>query len=218
MMTLGDYVDDTAHNLWLFLFAALLFFCSSLAYFKKKIGHELPKITLFGIFAFVSSTYFLLRGTHYSKFWPTVKIFLGNPSSVLIIIAVGITAFINIAFIVRRLLRHSSKDIDVPASATLSPIVIFLFIILAPYLGGMIQGYTESQYLTKDDYKIQSVDIVSEAGSIFKDVFIIKKLDKGLVIRNFNQPINGLSRFAFLNWSIVKSISYQDVLQAEKNY
>ena len=213
LMSLGDYVDDTIHNLWLFLFATLLFFCSSLVYYKERIRDGLSNLIIFGLFALVSSIYFLLKGMHHSKFWPTVKILLVHPSSALRFGAVLIIALILIIFLIYKLLFKAMQQGDPPGYlVSIIPVVIFLTVILTPYLGGVIQGYIESQYLTRDDYKIQSVDLVFiPDGYKLKNVFIVRKLGSGLVIRQFIEG-NAADKFSFINWANIKEIRYKNVV------
>jgi len=213
LMSIGDYVSDTIHNVWFFLLAGILFFCSSLAVIKKRVGEEFYNITIFGFLTLIASSYFLLKGIHYSKVWPTLKTLFSIPSFLSLFIITSIFVLFLISFLVYKLSSQVIREGIPIYSVGIMPVIIFFVLVLAPYIGGMAQGYIESQYLMNKDYKIQAVEIVTgEKNERNKKSFIIKTIDKGIIVRQFN-PTDPESHgvFRFINWNDIKYINYKDV-------
>ncbi len=214
LIELSDYINDTIHNIWFFLIGALVFFIGSLDSVKAKAEEEFNKILLFGIFAFIISVHYLLKGIYDSKFWPMMKKLLDedyDPSLTLylylVIMIVGIVAIY--CLMAAKIVNNGKKN---AVSASIAPILIFFTLVLMPYIGGMSQGYIENKYLTKEDYQAaHPVNIRLASGDeILKDVYIVKELSKGLVIRQFNHGEEN-DTFRFVNWAYIKSVTYKRV-------
>lgn len=209
LMGLGDYIDYTIHNLWFFLLAALLFFGSSLAFVKEKRNGEFYKLITFGVFALIISSYFLLKGVYYSKFWPTIKKL--NESITLYMWLVAFLILILTLLIYRTVTKVIRSGLPT-YSLGIAPIGVFFIIVLMPYLGGMIHGYIENHEVQKRDYSSYTVNVVLTNDEILKDIFILRKLDKGILIRQFKEREDtGDSRFIFLNWGVIRHIRYYDI-------
>ena len=212
LLTLGDYIDGTVHNIWLFLFGVLLFFVSSLGFIKKKIENDAGRNLVLSLFALVVSSYFFLKGMSYNKFWPTIKMLLFKVEWMPLFITVIIFTLAIVLYIVYKFSSKIAGE-EVPIhSISIVPIFIFLLVVVTPYLGGALQGYIESNYLTKNDYKIQAVSIVTLPNQVhLYDLFVIKKIDKGLVLRQFNNVEDTGGKIFFLAWGTIKEVVYKDV-------
>jgi hypothetical protein len=214
LIELGDYINDTVHNIWLFLLGTLIFFGGSLSFGKEDLSREPNKILIFGGFSFIVSIYYLLKGTYYSKFWPIIKQILENNAKLIVMYtAVILVIFSFLMYLYKGFMTYlRNRSASKAMAMAISSIIIFLFLVLMPYIGGITQGYIENKYLSQDNYQIvYSVDIHTMPGeNILKDVYIIKKLNKGLIIRQFGE-IGGKDEFSFLNWSNIKLITYKRV-------
>jgi hypothetical protein len=209
LMGLGDYIDDSIHNLWFFLLAALLFFSSSLAFIKIKRNVEIYKLIIFGGFALTTSSYFLLKGINYSKFWPAIKKLMVNESTSLYMWVIA-TLIVMLIFLIYRISINIMKNNLSSSSLGITPIIVFVIIVLMPYLGGMMQGYIEINYGEKKDYSIYAVDVTFANDSMLKEVFLVKALDKGVLVRKFKEE-DYSSKFILLHWGSIKYISYRDI-------
>ncbi len=209
LMGLGDYIDDTIHNLWFFLLAALLFFSSSLAFIKINRNVEIYKLIVFGSFALIISSYFFLKGIYYSKFWPAIKKLMVNESTSLYMWVI-VTLIVMLTFLIYRIAINIMRNSLSSYSLGITPIVIFIIIVLMPYLGGTLQGYIEINYGEKKDYSVYAVDVAFADDSILKEVFLVKKLDKGILVRQFQEK-DDICKFIFFLWGSIKYISYQDI-------
>jgi hypothetical protein len=210
LMGLGDYIDDTIHNLWFFLLAALLSFSSSLAFLRIKRNIEFYKLIVFGSFALIMSSYFLLKDVYYSKLWPTIKKLLINESITLYMWLIAILILTLIFLIYYSVTRLTKHNLD-PASLGVIPIIIFFIIVIMPYLGGLIHGYIEIKEVQKKEFFAYSVKITLVNDEVMKNVFISKKLDKGILIRQFKEEDND-SKFLFISWGAVKHITYYNMM------
>lgn len=212
LIELGDYINDTVHNIWLFLLGTLIFFGASLSLGKEDLSRAPNKTLVFGGFSFIVSVYYLLKGTYYSKFWPVIRQILENNAKLVVIyIIVVFTVFASLIYLYQGLMRYLRNKIS-STSMGFSSIIIFLLLVLMPYVGGITQGYIENKYLTQENYQlIHSVDIYLIPGDeILKDVYIIKKLNKGLIIRQFDE-VEGEDEFIFVNWNNIMLITYKRV-------
>jgi hypothetical protein len=208
LMELGDYIDASIHNIWFFLLGALIFFTSSLAFVKVR---EFNKTLIFGAFAFIVSSCFFLKGIYYSKFWPMVKQIIESSTTFSVLLSIVIVISI-IGIFTYSIFTKIIKENKSVFSAGVMPILAFILLVMMPYIGGMIHGYIENKYLNKNNYDVvHSVNILIVPGNeILRDVYIIKKLNKGLIIRQFKE--NGLEdKFKFINWNNIKSITYKKV-------
>ncbi len=97
LLEISDYIDATIHNIWFFLLGAILFFSGSLAFIKMRVREEFNKVLTFGVFTFIISAYFLLKGVYYSKYWPTLSQMINNNPSYSIIFL--ITTAVAICFL-----------------------------------------------------------------------------------------------------------------------
>lgn len=212
LIELGDYINDTIHNIWLFLLGALIFFMGSLLLVKINVSEAYNKVLVFGIFAFIVSLHYLLKGTYSSKFWPIISKSLENNNETLLTVFLYIIIlFVSISFIYYAITFRVNKDKEKGAISTgIAPILMFLILVLIPYIAGMSQGYIENKYLTKEDYQdVHSVNIyITPGDEILKNVYIVKKLNKGLIIRNFNNQ-EEIDSFNFINWNNIKYIAYE---------
>jgi hypothetical protein len=214
LMEIIDYINETIHNMWFFLLGALLFFSSSLAFVTTRIGGHFYKTLVIGTFAFIVSGYFLLKGIYYSKFWPLIRQSLGGSlsTSTIIIVSLLFAIFMVLVLIYKISIKVMDKSKSINNDFIgITPIIIFLLLVLMPYIGGITQGYIENKYLTKEDYdKIHSVDIeLVFNNEAFKNVYIIKLLNKGLIIRQFKEISK--DKFIFLPWPSIKAITYKEV-------
>jgi hypothetical protein len=202
----------TTHNILLILLAVMLFFISSLGFIKNRMRNGSGQKIILGFFALIMSSYFFLQGISYSKFWPIIRALLFSPEWMpLFIIAIS-SLLIVLIFIVYNFSRKIAED-DLPIhSVSIIPIFIFFLLVLGPYLAGMIEGYIESNYLIKKDYKIQSVSITILPDQIeLKDLFIIKKIDKGMLVRQFYESDKPGGKIIFLSWGAIKNVVYKDI-------
>lgn len=212
LMTLTDYIDASTHHLWFFLLAIILFFTGSLAFVKKRLDQEFGQVLMVGIFSLIVSLVCFFQNSHYSKLWPTIKMIIYNtkllPIFILSIALIGCL----ISFIIFKLTFNSANKKTIPVySVSIMSICIFLLLVLVPYLSGMVQGHIEANYLTPSDYEKQSVNI-KLAEHDFKDVFIIKHIDKGLIIRQFNaSKHSSKSQFLFIELSSIEYITYKSL-------
>ncbi len=209
LMTIGDYIDDTVHNIWIFYVGVVLFFGSSFAFLNKK-GRKTKEIIIIGAFSLFLSFYFFSKGEAYSKFWPMLKRMFSNeallPFLVLLIIAVVLLCIlITYLFVSKTASNRFSRYF-----LNYTPILIFIILGLSPYLGGMSRSYIETHHMHKDDYKIQLVDIrILEPDNMkLNDLFIVKSIDKGLVLRQFNKDSDN-EEFIFINWANITQIIYK---------
>ncbi len=209
LMGIGDYIDDTIHNLWFFLLATLMFFSSSLALIKLKHDTDFYKLLFFGGFALIISIYFLLKGLYYNKLWPTFKKVIINEYILLyacVIVALVLTLSF---FIYRAAHRIARKDLSSYILGVI-PIITFCIIVLLPYLGGLMHGYIESNNMREEDYRTYEVTITLSNNEVLKNLVILRKLDKGVLIREFKNAEND-SRFILLNWGAIKHITYFNI-------
>lgn len=212
LIELSDYLHDSIHNIWFFLLGALIYFIGSLNLVKENISDEFSKIVMFGIFSFSISLYYFLDGIYSNKSWPVIKKLLeGNNGPSLTIYLYLTIISVSIIFISYLLVfkRKNYKEKTAILTSVI-PILMFLIFVLLPYISGMAKGYIENNYLTEEDYNIvHSVNIHFISGDkILKDVYIIKKLNKGLIIRKFNDTPEGRDDFSFINWDNIMSIRY----------
>lgn len=202
LIELSDYVNDTAHNVWFFLLGALVFFIGSLTITKVNVENQFNKVLLFGITTFIISLYFLLKGAYDSNEEPSLLIAL--------YIGIMIAGIISTYYFITTRVKINQKKHAILTS--MAPILIFLILVLMPYIGGMSQGYIENKYLTKENYQTtHSVDLILVPGDeVLKDIYIIKKLNKGLIIRQFHYT-EKTDTFRFINWANIKAITYKRV-------
>lgn len=214
LIELSDYLNDSVHNIWFFVLGALLLFIGSLTFTKIVKEEGFLKVILFGTCTFIISLYFLLKGIYDSKFWPVIKKLLdGNDKPALLIyLYIVIMVFSFVLFYYFIVFRSNSQQEKGAISASVTPILFFFFLVLMPYIGGIFQGYIENKYLTKEFYKtILSVDMCIVPGDeILENVYIVKKLGKGILIQQFNDT-EGNDTFRFINWGNIKSITYKRV-------
>lgn len=208
LMTLSDYIHDTIHNIWFFLIAGLLFFCSSLGAIKKQLNSEFNILVSIGLIIFTISSYIFIQGITKSKLWPALKLFASSSLTVTSLIVIIVIFVIIISVISYKFaFKVSKKDISTQ-TISIIPLIAFLLIVLLPYFIGMSCGYLETKYLKEKDYQAQTVNIVSLSDEIENEVVvIIKSIEKGLVVRKFiDQQI---SEFVLLSWGDIKQINYQ---------
>jgi hypothetical protein len=208
-MTLGDYINSTIHHVWFFLLAILLFFSGSLAIIKEKIEEKFSSIVTFGIFVLVLSSYCFFKGAENNQFWPALKTFSNQHEImpyIILTIIVTIILLISIIIIISRSLIKKKLPTYLVG---IMPIMIFFLLVVIPYLSGMIQGYIEKSYASKDNNNNISVTIETISSKQFNDVYIIKNIEKGIVFREFNKNNDG-DKFIFLNWYDTRLISYHN--------
>lgn len=217
LFSIGDYLNEAAHNVWLFVIAIILFFSSSIAFVKRRISGKFEQTILLGVFTLVACSYTFFRGISYNKFWPVIEYFLKDNVLMPVFIFILLT-FVSIAALIayKVSFRVTVKKEAPLYYVNILPVLIFLLIVLTPYLAGMIQGYTESSYLTKKDYTFQLVDIVTLPNlAKLKDILIIRRIDKGLIIRQFEKNSIAKSSYSFLSWPYIQQIVYNDAYKAK---
>lgn len=215
LMEIGDYFNSTIHNIWFYLFGAIIFFTFSLTSVRSRVKERYIDAMIFGIFTFTISIYFFLKGFYYSKFWPTFYQFfkINSRENNLSALAIILLLIISLTLIYFVFLKVTKKKLPNAIIATTMPLA-FLFFVLMPYIGGMLEGYIETKYLSSKDYnRVNSVSIkLNVEDQILKDVYIIKILGKGIVIRQF---INNLDqegeKFRFINWGSILDITYKNI-------
>ena len=210
LMTLGDYINDTIHNLWFFIIGLLILFGCFLAVLKMQKKDSFYIISLVGIFTFIVSSAFLLKGFYHSKFWPTIKVLLLSNESTIIRLTIISALILCITFLVYKftikIIKHTMSDI----ALGLSPLILLMLLIIMPYLGGITHGYIENKFLERADYATYSVSITTlPKEELLNDLYIIKKIEKGLILRKCHAPSS--EGVIFLNWNNIKTIKYEVV-------
>jgi hypothetical protein len=219
LMTFGDYVNDTIHNIWALLIGAIVFFGTSLALVKNQTNVEFNKVIAYGIFALLATIYFFLQKITYSKFWPTIKTLILKSEMLplliificLVVIAITLTIYkISAKIFFQNISRYAIGSL---------PILLFLLFVLTPYIGGMIEGYIENTYIDDIDYKGHRIDLTVLYGPqkvILKEAFIVKKIEKGLVIRYLDpNNVGKKSYVSFINWGNIVDINYPNLYKIE---
>jgi hypothetical protein len=198
-----------------FLLGALLFFSSSLAFIKNK-ENQPDRVVTFGIFVLIISVYFLSRGITSSKFWPTLKVMLLSYDLLPLFIVAGLASLILVTYTSYRLATDIRRGSLPDRYIGYMPLIIFILLVLAPYLSGLVESKVERERLNRDDYTVQSVDIITDfTQKRFKDIIILKKLDKGLILRVFADGSENSEKFVFINWGAIKQIIYKDTKNHE---
>jgi hypothetical protein len=212
IMTIGDFINDSVHHVWFFLFAGVLFFISSLASLKKKIGNEYFPILIFGIFALILCSYLFINGSNNIGYTSSAFKEILNNSKMnkisIIAIILAISFIIYLAYIIICLFYKKA----VPAYiVSITPIVLFIMLVALPYLSGSLNGYIELKYYKIEDYTRLRADVVTVTSSEINDIVIVKTIDKGIIYRNFNTSKSNIDNldFGFINMGAIMTIEYK---------
>jgi hypothetical protein len=216
MMKLGDYVEDTLDNLWFLLIFLCIFFSTSLGAAKQHKDEQFPWVTTFGVAAICTSIYAFTRGEIDNKFWQTIKYIAASEQKFDLIIALIVIGVIVAAIAGYKFSTAYVRNKLPKYTPSIAAILSFTLIVTIPYCVGLIKGRYEREVVTSRDYRAQEVDIIYTNEQLLKDVYIIKSLDRGLVIREFLQPDSSESRFILINWGEVKRILYKDARKLPK--
>ncbi|MFN7038387.1 MAG: hypothetical protein ACK4OM_02305 [Alphaproteobacteria bacterium] len=212
LMTLSDYVNNTLHNVWLFLIPVILFYSGSLAYIKKKLGSHFTQFVLLGITVLLIALYAFLKGSSRATIWPVLESFIGE-IYITPIIAISIILIpVIIAYAIYKFSSAFLKDKLPQYTISIFPIIIFILLVFIPYIGGLLQGKLETQNFGNSKYKCHSISITHFNKQILENVYILKHVEKGLIVRHFldSDDDYAKSEFLFINWSDIVKISYDN--------
>jgi hypothetical protein len=210
VMKLGDYVEDTLDNLWFLLIFLCIFFSTSLGAAKQHKDEQFPWVTTFGVVAICASIYVFTRGEIENKFWHSIKYIAGAEGKYELIVTSIVIGIIIVTIAAYRFSSAYVRNQLPKYTPSIAAVISFTLIVTIPYCVGLIKGRYEREVVTSRDYRAQEVDIIYTNEKLLKDVYIIKSLDRGLVIREFLQPNLPESRFMLITWGEIKRIQYKD--------
>jgi hypothetical protein len=212
LMGIGDYLNDTLDNLWYFILFVSLIFSSSLGGTARGRRIRLPLIVLAGVLVLYVTIYSMFTGGLENKFFYVLKVLLPNSFLFTAVIVAGGMMVIMLGALIYQLSFHVTYPYLAPYMPAIASILIFVLVVLLPYMVGMSKSRYEREQLVGADMQPHKVNILTIHQDTLKEVFIIKRLDKGLILRQFyNNPQTSDSAFFFLSWNEVIKIEYHDL-------
>lgn len=214
LMVVGDYVNDTLNNLWLFIIFWSLALSSSLGAAKKHTDAEFPIVVTSGIIVALVTIYSMLTGELENKFFYIIKGMAPNIIVYYLYITI-LLFFITLLSIVAYKFSYEFAQQRMPKyTPSLICIFVFIFIILLPYALGAFKSSYEKDQIIKGKFNKSPVNILTNIeGYVLKNVYIVKELDKGLIIR---EDVAGLefieSKYAFIHWNRILQVYYTGVV------
>lgn len=217
LMTLSDYINNTIHNVWVFFIPVILFYSGSLAYLKKRMGENFWQLIVFGITVLVISSFTFLKGISKEKIWPIFKTFLGETNANLAIISAIILITALSAYFIYRFSKAFLKDRLPKYAVSFFPIFSFILLVFIPYVLGSTQGQMENGSIEVSKYQCHTISIMTSDRKVIDNIYILKHIDKGLIIKNLtNQEIQ--NTFFFLSWNeIFRIIYHSDICPIKTN-
>jgi hypothetical protein len=216
-MSIGDYINDTLDNLWFFIIFVSLMFSSSLGATEKHNDSQFPLVVSTGIIILLMTIYAMFKGGLENKFLYIIRTMVPNDIIFYILILIALILIILLSISAYRFSYKFVKKRVSKYTPSIACILIFFFIVLVPYAFGISKSNFEIELITRGDTRIHSVNIITSNGDILKDIYIIKELDKGLIVREYLAGLDSSeSNFIFVHWNDVKRLKYKNFSKAIK--
>lgn len=211
LIGISDYINDTLDNLWFFIIFMSLIFSSSLGATRKHSDTQFSTVITTAGIVLLLTLYIMFKGGLENKFFYILRSIVPNALVFYILVSVVLTLVISLSIFAYRF-SYSFANRRMPKyTPSMVCIFVFVLIVLIPYALGISKSYYEKELITKQDIRIHFVDILTtNNGQILKGVYIIKELDKGVIINEYTGKEPSESNFVFIHWNDIKRIYYKD--------
>jgi hypothetical protein len=188
-------------------------FSSSVGATKSHDDSQFPQVVSAAIVIFFTTIYTMFKGSLENKFLNIIRSMLPNDIAFYTLIFVVIILLVLLSISAYKFSYNFARRRLPKYTPSIASILAFSLFVLVPYAFGMLKSNYETELITKNDTRIQSVDILTATHEkTLKDVYIVKELEKGLIIREFGVNLTSReSDYVFLHWNDIKRVYYKSI-------